>query len=97
VAALATISGVCGVPDTAVAVAVNITVVSPSGNGNLKVYPGDIDPPLATSLNFQPGATRANNAVLPLAYDGSGTLGLLAAVAGSGTVHVVIDVVGYFE
>lgn len=93
----ATIHDVCGVPDTAVAVAVNVTVIGATGAGNLKVYPGDVEPPTASAMNFQAGVTRANNAMLPLAYDGSGTLGFLATVAGGGTVHVIVDVVGYFE
>lgn len=96
-AELATLHGVCGVPATAVAVAVNVTAVGATGSGNLRVYPGDVEPPTASSVNFQTGVTRANNAVLPLAYDGTGTLGLLATVAGGGTVHVIVDVVGYFR
>ncbi|MES1244185.1 MAG: hypothetical protein ABUT39_21450 [Acidobacteriota bacterium] len=98
VAGLAALHGVCGVPATAVAVAVNVTAISATGSGNLRVYPGDVEPPAASSMNFQAGVTRANNAILPLAYDGTGTLGLLASVSGgSGTVHVVVDVVGYFQ
>jgi Tol biopolymer transport system component len=100
VAGFATLHDVCGVPDTATAVAVNITVIGATGQGNLKVYPGDVDPPAASTINFQAGVTRANNAMLPLAYDGSGILGFLpniAGMAGSGTVHVVVDVVGYFQ
>ncbi len=97
VAGFATLHGVCGVPDTAVAVAVNVTVIGATGSGNLRLYPGDIAPPTASSLNFQAGVTRANNAMLPLSDDGSGTLGFLATVTGGGTVHVVVDVVGYFQ
>ncbi|MES1244187.1 MAG: hypothetical protein ABUT39_21460 [Acidobacteriota bacterium] len=93
----ATLHGVCGVPATATAVAVNVTAIGATGSGNLKVYPADVDPPAASAINFQAGLTRANNAMLPLAYDGSGTLGFLAAVSGGGTVHVVVDVVGYFQ
>ena len=96
-AGLATLHGVCGIPETAVAVAVNVTVIGATGSGNIKVYPGDVAPPAASTMNFQAGVTRANNAMLPLSDDGSGTLGLLASIAGSGTVHVVVDVVGYFQ
>jgi Tol biopolymer transport system component len=99
-AGLATLHGVCGVPATATAVAVNITVVGATGLGNLRAYPGDVPPPAASSINFQAGVTRANNAMLPLSDDGAGTLGLLATVSGGsggGTVHVIVDVVGYFQ
>lgn len=97
VAGSASLHGVCGVPETATAVAVNLTVIGATGSGNLKVYPGDVAPPAASAMNFQAGVTRANNAMLPLSDDGMGTLGLLATVAGGGTVHVILDVVGYFE
>lgn len=40
-------------------------------------------------------AVLANNAVIGLAFSGSGTLALNAATAGP--VHVLIDVCGYFE
>jgi Tol biopolymer transport system component len=100
VAGLATLHGVCGVPATAVAVAVNVTVAGATGSGNLRLYPGDVPPPAASSINFQAGVTRANNAMLSLSDDGAGTLGLLATIAGmagGGTVHVIVDVVGYYQ
>jgi len=43
------------------------------------------------------GQTRANNAVLALASNGAGTLSARASVGGSGTVHLILDVNGYFE
>ncbi|HEX3126149.1 MAG TPA: hypothetical protein VH394_02370 [Thermoanaerobaculia bacterium] len=97
VAGFATLHGVCGIPNTAQAVAVNITVAGATGSGNLRVYPGDVAAPTASTMNFQAGLTRANNAMLPLSDDGMGTLGFLPSVSGSGTVHVIVDVVGYFE
>jgi hypothetical protein len=42
-------------------------------------------------------AWRANNTIATLALDGTGTLRLQAFVGGNGTVHVILDVVGYFE
>lgn len=93
----ATLHGVCGIPGTATAVAVNVTAIGATGSGNLRVYPGDVTAPTASTMNFQAGVTRANNAMLPLSDDGMGTLGFLASVSGGGTVHVVVDVVGYFE
>ncbi|MFP5288397.1 MAG: pre-peptidase C-terminal domain-containing protein, partial [Thermoanaerobaculia bacterium] len=90
------IAGLCGVPSTAKAVAVNVTAVSPTGLGYLTLWPGGTMP-LASVLNYEAGRTRANNAVQALAGDGSGTLSARAFVAGDGQVHLVIDVVGYFE
>jgi hypothetical protein len=88
--------GLCGIPETARALAINVTVLEPSGNGNLTAFPGDfLIPPLASMLNFRGLQTRANNAIVLLAADG--TLGLQAFVSAGGTVHVIVDVSGYFE
>jgi hypothetical protein len=45
-------------------------------------------------VNFLSGQTRANNAVVGLSPEGD--LSILATQA-SGTVHAILDVVGYFE
>ncbi|HET9229620.1 MAG TPA: hypothetical protein VFR31_23265 [Thermoanaerobaculia bacterium] len=89
--------GVCGIPATARAVALNVTILQGSAAGYLTLYPGDVEPPYASAVSFKAGQTRANNAILPLAYDGTGTLAALPALAGGGTVHLILDVVGWFE
>jgi hypothetical protein len=87
--------GVCGIPSTATAVALNVTVTQPAAQGYLVLYPGDAaGPPLVSSVNFTPGVTRANNAVVPLATNG-GTLNVMNGSAG--TVHLVLDVTGHFQ
>lgn len=91
------VAGVCSVPASAKAVALNITAISATGSGNLTLWPADIARPVASTINFQPGTTRSNNAVLSLAGDGLGDLAVQPAMAGNGTVHVVIDVTGYFQ
>lgn len=88
------VAGLCGVPATASAVQFNVTVVSPSTGGFLRIDPGG-NPASGTSvINFTAGAVRANNAVLPLGT--AGTLAVTPAIP-SGTAHVVIDVMGYYE
>jgi murein DD-endopeptidase MepM/ murein hydrolase activator NlpD len=89
------IGGRCGIPTVASAVSVNLTVVSPAAAGHVTVYPGNGLPGLASAINFVSGRTIANNAVALLATDGSGTLGVL--VGSAGTLHLVVDVNGYFE
>jgi PKD repeat protein len=85
----------CGVSSLATAVAINLTEVQPTGYGFINVYPGNLaQPPGTSTLNFSAGATRANNALVGLAPDG--TLKLRPSMAGSGTVHLIVDVVGYF-
>jgi Tol biopolymer transport system component len=91
-----TVHGACGIPATAWAVAVNITVVEPTGSGHLLFSPADATTSSST-LNFAAGRTRANNAVLRLALDATGALAVVPAVAGNGTVQVILDVTGYFE
>jgi hypothetical protein len=90
------ITGLCGIPPSARAVVANITVVSPTSTGYATLFPGNYPTPETSSINFNPGSTRANHAVLQLATDGSGTVGAIAALADNGSVHLVVDVAGYF-
>lgn len=95
VARVLDVAGVCGIPENARAVVANVTVASPTGLGNLTLYPSDVAKPNTTTLNFMAGANRANSAILALPSDGSGNLSAEALVAGSGSVHLVLDVTGY--
>ncbi|HVT15107.1 MAG TPA: glycoside hydrolase family 44 protein [Thermoanaerobaculia bacterium] len=88
------LAGQCGVPATALAVSVNLTVTSPTGGGFLRAFAGDATAPNTSVIDFSAGQTRANNAVLPLSLDGTGSLAIQAQ--GGGTVHVILDVNGYF-
>ncbi|MFN2387188.1 MAG: hypothetical protein ABR576_13050, partial [Thermoanaerobaculia bacterium] len=84
----------CGVPPTARAVALNVTVTQPSSIGDLRLFPAGAASPLASAINFRAGQTRANHAILPLSANGD----LSAQVAmPAGSVHVLIDVFGYFQ
>jgi Tol biopolymer transport system component len=89
-------TGSCGIPATAVALAVNVTVLQPTASGRLSVFPGDVSAETST-LNFQANENRANNATLRLSYDGSGTLRLNPVMGAGGTVHATVDVTGYYE
>ena len=91
------VTGNCAVPADAKAVSINVTVISPSNSGNLRLYPGDGSVPSTSSLNYQAGLNRANNAMLPLASNGDGTLGVAAFLSGGGTVDVLVDVNGYYK
>ncbi len=87
--------GVCGVPSTAIAVSVNLTVTQPAAQGHLILYPGDAaGPPLVSNINFTLGLTRASNAIVVLATNG-GTISVKNGSAG--TAHFVLDVNGYFQ
>lgn len=92
-----TVAGVCGIPSSAKAVSANITAVTPTNTGFLSIYPTGIAQPNTSSLSFKVGANRANNAVLTLAPDGTGTVTAFGLVSGGGQVHMILDVNGYFQ
>jgi hypothetical protein len=71
----------------------NITSVIPAADGFATFYTGGLPMPAASTINFRAGAVRANNAVIGLAPDGSGTIGVTA----SGPVNLILDVSGYFQ
>jgi hypothetical protein len=84
----------CGVPETAQAVSVNLTVTQPTSAGDLRVYPADTSVPLVSSINYSPAQTRANNAIVSL--NALGRIGVFVEQT-LGTAHVIVDVNGYFE
>jgi uncharacterized repeat protein (TIGR01451 family) len=87
------VTGTCGIPAGAKAIAANVTVVSPTGAGYVSVYPNGTAAGTAT-VNFVTGQTRAGNAVLALK---NGAVDAKALVGGGGTVQLVLDVSGYFQ
>jgi len=89
-----TIGGSCGVPPTAVSAAVNVTVTEATQPGHLRIFPAAGQQPPASAINFSAGQTRANSAVVLLGADGR-----LSVLDGQGTglVHLVLDVSGYFQ
>jgi glucose/arabinose dehydrogenase len=88
------LTGVCGVPSSARALALNVTVTGATGAGHLRLHSPDELLPATSTVNFVGGLTRANNAVARLGSGGQ--LSVFCAMA-AGTAHVVLDVVGYFE
>jgi uncharacterized repeat protein (TIGR01451 family) len=86
--------GPCGVPGTAKAIAVNVAVTQPTETGNLKLYPYGLPVPVVSTINYAAGQTRGNNAVVSL--NEFGDLAIRVSQP-SGTVHVILDVFGYFE
>lgn len=79
------------VPDAAAAVAMNLTIVNPTGPGYATVWPCGSAQPVASNINFVTGANRANSVVAPVADDGT------VCVYVSQSSHVVVDVAGWFR
>jgi hypothetical protein len=89
-----TIAGKCGVPVAAQAVSVNLTVVGATAIGDLRVTAGHVTTTETSALSIPLSRARANNAVIQLSTAGDGTLA--ATNATTGTVHLILDVNGYF-
>ena len=89
-------TGSCGVPATARSVSANVTVTNASAGGQLVLYPGDLPAaPGTLTLAFRAGQTRANNAVVGLASDASGSFRITSSAAAP--LDVVVDFNGWFE
>ena len=87
-------AGPCAIPPEADAVAVNVIVTQPTALGFLTLYPLGVTAPLASTINYGPGQTRADNAIIRL---GSGDSIAVTCGQFSGATHFIIDVVGYFR
>jgi len=85
----------CGIPANAVAVAANVAVTGGTTAGSVRLGPAGTTPTLDTVL-FGAGQTRANNATLGLFGAPAGTVTAVSAF-GSGSVHLIIDVTGYYR
>jgi hypothetical protein len=90
-----TLTNVCGIPTTAKAISVNLTVTGSTAPGFASLFPGNGIVPATSNINFSTGQTRANNAVVLLDTNGNGSLAVLNGAAG--TVHFILDVNGYFQ
>jgi hypothetical protein len=94
------VAGRCGIPVRARAVSANLTVVGAQVAGYLTVYAGDSVLPFTPTINFNAGQVRANNAVVQLAGDGTGTVTVYYGAVGPGaltaTVDLILDVNGFF-
>ena len=101
----------CGIPDlsgvsvqgnTALALALNIIVVAPTGAGDMRAWPTNQTVPLASVINYAnvTGLNIANGVIVPMCDEqsatpcASGDISFLADVAGG---FLVADVTGYFH
>jgi uncharacterized repeat protein (TIGR01451 family) len=86
------LAGTCGIPASAKALSLNVTITQPTAAGDLRIFPAGLAAPLASIINFSAGQTRANNLIATL---GSGSL--TVQLDSSGIVEMILDVSGYFE
>ncbi|MEO6157837.1 MAG: hypothetical protein ABIQ39_09430 [Ilumatobacteraceae bacterium] len=83
------------VPAGATAVVANVTAVGATADGFVSVRPADATGvPMTSSLNFSPGQTVANSLTVKL--PSSGGFQVYYGATSGATVHLVVDVVGYY-
>jgi hypothetical protein len=87
------VAGVAGgAPKGASAVAVNLTAVKPSAQGFIRAFPCDQTKRSDVSnVNFAPGETRPNSAIIPVSA--AGTICIESKVA----TDLILDINGYFS
>jgi uncharacterized delta-60 repeat protein len=84
------VAGVAGVPATATAVALNLTVTEPAFAGFATVYSCDAGRPEASNLNWVAGATVPNLVIARLDHRGA------VCIYTSAPAQIVADVTAYF-
>ena len=80
----------CGIPTTAAAYSLNVTVVPYGGLGYVTIWPTGEDQPVVSTLNSLDGRIKANAAIVPAGANGA------VWVYASNTTDVVLDIDGYF-
>lgn len=86
-------TGQAGVPEAGVsAVVVNVTAVGASRPMHVTIWPGDAPVPPTSSLNLTTGQTAANLVTTAVGPDGT-----IQLTNNTGTVDLVVDIVGWFD
>jgi len=80
----------CGIPNTAAAYSLNVTVVPQGPLGYLTVWPTGESQPTVSTLNSLDGRVKANAAIVPAGANEA------VSVFASNTTDVVLDIDGYF-
>jgi hypothetical protein len=87
------VAGQGGVPASgAQAVLVHLTVTDPTSAGYVTAYPAGVPVPLASTIDFQAGVTKANLALVTL-----GRGGAISLFNAYGTTQLVVDVEGWYS
>ena len=81
----------CGIPNTAAAYSLNVTVVPHEPLGYLTIWPTGQQQPGVSTLNSLDGRVKANAAIVPAGANEA------VSVFASNTTDVVLDIDGYFE
>jgi hypothetical protein len=93
------ITGLCNVPSTAKAAVLNVTLVQPSMDGFLLIWPYNTTMPVVSTINAAAGEPAiANGAIVPLTTDPNFNISVVYGTGSpGGTANVILDVTGYFQ
>src|SRR5262249_11350136 len=88
------IRGNCGVPASAAAVSLNVTIANPTAASWLSLWPSGSPRPNVSTINFSAlDIALANGAIVALSSASSD----LSVFNAAGNVHLILDVTGYFQ
>jgi hypothetical protein len=88
------VAGNNGVPATASAAVLNLTVVGPAAAGYLTVYAEGGSQPTASNVNYTVGQTTNNRVIVPLS---TGATPGEISIYSSASADVVVDISGYYS
>jgi uncharacterized repeat protein (TIGR03803 family) len=80
----------CGIPASAAAYSLNVTVVPQGSLGYLTIWPAGQPQPVVSTLNSVDGRVKADAAILPAGANGE------VSVYVTNTTDVILDIDGYF-
>lgn len=81
------------VPNGAIGVVGNVTVVQPTGGGDLRLYPASAPLPGTSSINFASGQIIANGVIVGL--DNNGQMNIKVDMPANTAINVLFDASGY--
>ena len=84
------VTDIVGVPSTASAVVLNVTVAAPKGFGFLTVFPANLPRPGTSNVNFVAGQTVPNVVISGVSVDGR------IKIYADAETHIIVDVAGWF-
>ncbi|HXA19055.1 MAG TPA: hypothetical protein VN380_18835 [Thermoanaerobaculia bacterium] len=88
------VRGTCGIPTSAKAVSLNVTITAATTTSFLTLWPSGGARPVVSTINFtQNDPALANGAIVGLSTNASD----LSVFNSGGNVHVILDVTGYFQ
>jgi len=88
------VRGNCGVPTSAKAVSLNVTITGATTTSFLTLWPSGGARPVVSTINFtQNDPALANGAIVGLSTNAND----LSVFNSGGNVHVILDVTGYFQ